>query len=158
MYVPRGRRSQTTPRPHPTINHSTAANSNGKEPFCVNSTTTTGTHSNANTPSEPTAVNPSRTQYNVNSEIDNHCAEREQQPLLISVERVNINCDQTNNLQNSAPALSDREKYLDTTNMPSNKLNIQNQCNINSNDAVPETRNSDKDYNEDKEFQRASKV
>lgn len=121
--------------------------------------TTIATDSNGSTSITTATVNPSHTQYHIASEIDNHCAEQEHQKLIQSLlDRVKFNCDQTNNLQNITPVLSDNQKYKNTTNMPSNNLNIQNECNINRNDAVPDTKNSDKDYNEETEFQRASKV
>lgn len=118
-------------------------------------------------PSSASPINPIQIQYNNKIDIDNPCTVSEhlqdqphQQQLLISVENHNnINCDHTNKLQqNSAISLSDQENYLNTTNMSSKKLQNQNRCNIAKNDTVPETRNSDKDYNEEKEFQRASKV
>jgi hypothetical protein len=90
---------------------------------------------------------------------------QEQQPpqFLISIEDPSFkyNCDHINN---SAAALHNcEEQYFDTTiaptNMSSQQINNKNQSTANTNnDGIPDARNSDKDYNEEKEFQRASKV
>lgn len=173
VYVPRGRRSQTTP---PTA--STTATSPSKESTNQTKTNTpianslsTHRHATVATKTATTA----RAHCNNNSEIiDNRCSgnehhQQQQQQLpqqfLISIEdpssQVKHNCDHINN---SAAALNNcEEQYFDTTiatvNMSSHKANNKNQSTVNSNnEGVPDARNSDKDYNEDKEFQRASKV
>lgn len=160
VYVPRGRRSQTTP---PTSSSIISKDSHPDQirPTVINNTADHNTISL----DEPVAPD----QSNNCNETDNRFAHTDQslkQQFLISFEGESVkhNCDHTtNHMRNTAAALNDKDIFLDTsttatTNMSSHKVNHKNQCNINSNDAVPETRTSDKDNNEEKEFQRASKV
>lgn len=166
VYVPRGRRSQTTP---PTT---TTTVTNPKETeinLPITNSSTSNRHTTVVT-ATATAIASTQTRYNNNSElIDNNYLgnehQQEQQPpqFLISIEDPSFkyNCDHINN---SAAALhSCEEAYFDTTiaptNMSSQKINNENQTTANTNnDGIPDARNSDKDYNEEKEFQRASKV
>lgn len=168
--MPRGRRSQTTP---PTAS-TTATNPSKKSTNQTKTNTpivnSLSTHRHATVASK--TVTTTRAHCNNNSEIiDNRYSGNEhhqQQPqqFLISIEdpssQVKHNCDHINN---SAAALNNcEEQYFDTAittiNMSSHKANNKNQSTVNSNNegGVPDARNSDKDYNEDKEFQRASKV
>lgn len=157
VYVPRGRRSQTTP-PIPLSQANTAPAAN--ESHSSHSGVACIDH---HSPSEHGPA-----------EADNrfaHTDQRATRQFVISVEGESVenNCDQTAwHSHTATAALSDKDIYSEATipatvatKMSSHQVNQKNQCNINSNnsnDSVPETRTSDKDYNEDKEFQRASKV
>lgn len=167
VYVPRGRRSQTTPptSTSPPSTNSPPAAQKDSQP----SPPRTTNEQHASIQPAPATDTHHQSDNNTDHQQIAHTDQRSNQQYLISVEGESVkhNCD---HLTNQLPAaLNDTDFLLDplatttipatnNTNMSSHKLNHRNQCNINSNDAVPETRTSDKDYNEDKEFQRASKV
>jgi len=163
--VPRGRRSQTTP---PTPLSSSTAGTASNLSKVPSPTKSTGSQLTKNAPLIPASAIPPSTPHN-QIDTDNRYSCADSQQYLISVaEPVKTNCDHANIAHNNT-SLSDRDTNIDfesTTaarneqlnTMSSLKLSNKHQVNIRDSDASPETRDGDKDYNEEKEFQRASKV
>lgn len=164
--MPRGRRSQTTPP----AEQSTALARDAHPP-----TTKTSHETNSQlqrghtatrkptTPTEHSTICNNRVN-DTNNQIDNKSENKvaPNSPISVNSESVKYNCDQLAN--NTVAAVNDNGHIsCDTANdqhtinhmSTQTKMNNKNQCNVSGHE-MPLT--SDKDDNEEKEFQRASQV
>lgn len=133
MYVPRGRRSQTTP---PTAQ-----------------TSGSGTKTDV-TDRESTNVNPasSTSQNSDKFELKHH-------DLVIDTEEVIVHkkkIAEINSKPQSSIAIQEEKSKLHNINTITNMADTNIKCEGNKFEVLSDTSN--KDYNEEKEFQRASKV